>query len=104
MPIIGTSKISEEQRASYFSHKAEVARPYYYSVYLADYDITAELAPTDRSAIFRFTYPECDSSSVLIDAFDQGSYVCVQPELQRIIGLHYKEQRRSFLIISRIIL
>lgn len=86
MPIIGTSKISDEQRASYFSHKAEVARPYYYSVYLADYDITAELAPTDRSAIFRFTYPECDSSSVLIDAFDQGSYVCVQPELQRIIG------------------
>jgi predicted alpha-1,2-mannosidase len=86
MPIIGTSKVSEEERASYFSHKAEVARPYYYSVYLADYDITAELAPTDRSAIFRFTYPKCDSSSVLIDAFDKGSYVCVQPELQRIIG------------------
>ena len=47
----------EDERASWFSHKAETATPYYYGVYLADHDIYAELAPTERAAMFRFTYP-----------------------------------------------
>ena len=36
MPIVGKPVFDEEQRASWFSHKAEKATPYYYSVYLAD--------------------------------------------------------------------
>ncbi|MEJ0033852.1 MAG: hypothetical protein WDO15_27515 [Bacteroidota bacterium] len=44
--------------ASSFSHKAEVAKPYYYSVYLADYNVTAEVAPTEHAASMRFTFPE----------------------------------------------
>ena len=43
MPLTGKIKISENARASWFSHKAEVVKPYYYSVYLADYDVTAEI-------------------------------------------------------------
>ena len=57
MPLTGRIKNSENDRASWFSHKAEVAKPYYYSVYLADYDVTAEVTPTERAAIFRFTFP-----------------------------------------------
>src|SRR3546814_12401620 len=34
----GPLKIREDERASWFSHKAEEARPYSYKVYLADYD------------------------------------------------------------------
>ena len=45
----------EEGRASWFSHKAETARPYYYSVYLADHDVLAEMTATSRAAVFRFT-------------------------------------------------
>ena len=59
MPVKGM-KINEEERASWFSHKAEVAKPYYYSVYLAEHDIIAEITPTDRAAYFRFTFPETD--------------------------------------------
>ena len=59
---------SEKDRASWFSHKAETARPYYYSVYLADYDVTAEVCPSERAAILRFTFPESDSSYILLDA------------------------------------
>lgn len=86
MPVTGGNRITEEERASWFSHKAEVARPYYYSVYLADYDITAEVTPTERAALFRFTFPESDSSAVVIDAFAGGSMIKIVPEENRIIG------------------
>ncbi|MFN2313191.1 MAG: GH92 family glycosyl hydrolase [Bacteroidales bacterium] len=86
MPVTGAGRITEEERASWFSHKAEEARPYYYSVYMADYDITAEVTPTERSALFRFTFPESDSSAVVIDAFSGGSMVKIIPEERKIIG------------------
>ncbi len=86
MPVTGGNRLTEEERASWFSHKAEVAKPWYYSVYLADYDITAEVTPTERAAIFRFTFPESDSSAVVIDAFAGGSMVSVIPEQNRVVG------------------
>ena len=86
MPVTGGNRLTEVQRASWFSHKAEVARPYYYSVYLADYDITAEVTPTERAAMFRFTFPESDSSAVVIDAFAGGSMVQIIPGENRVVG------------------
>lgn len=86
MPVVGNVLPDEESRASWFSHKAEVASPYYYKVYLADYDVTTELVPTERCAMFRITYPETDSARIIIDAFDSGSYIKVVPEENRIVG------------------
>lgn len=86
MPITGAVRFEEKDRASWFSHKAEVARPYYYKVYLADEDVTTEITPTERAASFRFTFPQADSSSVVIDALDKGSYIKVIPQENKIIG------------------
>ena len=86
MPITGKLRVSQTARASWFSHKAEVAKPYYYSIYLADDDITAELTPTERTAQFRFTYPRSDSSYIIIDAYDRGSYIKVIPAENKIVG------------------
>ncbi|AQT69116.1 putative alpha-1,2-mannosidase [Anaerohalosphaera lusitana] len=86
MPVVGDLAVRTEERASWFSHKAETARPYYYSAYLADHDVTAELTPTHRAAQFRFTFPKSDKSYVLLDAFPQGSYVKIMPEKRTIIG------------------
>ena len=86
MPITGEATFDEEKRASWFSHKAEIAKPYYYRVYLADYDITTEIAPTERAAMFRFTFPQEEMSYVVLDAYDRGSYVQIQPEKNRIVG------------------
>ena len=36
--------------------------------------------------MFRFTFPESESSYVVIDAFDNGSYVKVIPAENKIIG------------------
>jgi len=86
MPVAGRLVFREEDRASWFSHKTEVAKPYYYSVYLADHDVTAEITPTERAAAFRFTFPQTDSAFVVVDAFDKGSYVKIIPQERKIIG------------------
>ena len=86
MPVTGELKFKGAERASWFSHKAEVAQPHYYKVYLADYDVTTEFTPTDRAVSFRFTFPENDESYILLDAFDGGSMVKIIPEERKIIG------------------
>jgi predicted alpha-1,2-mannosidase len=86
MPTVGKKVFDENKRASWFSHKAEVATPYYYSVYLADYDVTAEVAPTDRAAALQFTFPETNEANVVIDAFDKGSYIKLIPSENKVIG------------------
>ena len=86
MAVTGELKYQEDERASWFSHKAEEARPYYYKTYLADYDISAEVAPTERAAIFKFTFPKSDSSYIILDAFNKGSMVTIIPEERKIIG------------------
>ena len=81
----------EEKRASWFSHKAEDARPYYYKVYLADYDVTAEVTPTERAAVMRFTFPETSMaekriSRIVVDAFDKGSAIKYDVNKRTITG------------------
>src|SRR6201996_2146606 len=93
MPVTGHLKVSQNGRASWFSHKAETVKPYYYSVYLADHDVTTEITPTERAAQFRFTYPKTDSSFIVIDAFDKESYVKIIPEKREIIGYSTKYAR-----------
>lgn len=86
MPITGKPEFDEEKRASWFSHKGEVATPAYYKVYLAEHDVVTEMTPTERAVLFRFTFPENEHSYVVVDAFDKGSYVKVIPEKNKIIG------------------
>jgi predicted alpha-1,2-mannosidase len=86
LPETGDPQFNQDKRASWFSHKAEIAKPYFYQVYLADYDVTAEMAPTNRACIMRFTYPKTDKASVIVDAFDKGSYIKIIPEQNKIIG------------------
>ncbi|WP_455626958.1 GH92 family glycosyl hydrolase [Parabacteroides johnsonii] len=86
MPVVGAPEFDQDKRASWFSHKSEIAKPYYYEVYLAEHDVKTELTPTDRAAMFRFTFPENEHSYVVVDAFDKGSYIKVIPEENKIIG------------------
>ncbi len=86
MAVTGELKFQEEERASWFSHKAETVRPHYYSIYLADYDVEVEVTPTERAAFFQFKFPEADSSYILLDAFFKGSMVKILPEERKIIG------------------
>ncbi|WP_246539099.1 GH92 family glycosyl hydrolase [Litoribacter ruber] len=105
MPITGDIKVDEDERASWFSHKSEEVSPYYYRVYLADHDVTTELVPTERAARFRIAYPATDGAHLVIDAFDDGSYVKVIPEENKVIGYTTKnsggvpENFRNYFVI-----
>ncbi len=86
MPVVGEPKFKEDDRASWFSHKGEEAKAYYYKVYLAEHDVVTEFTPTERAVMFRFTFPESNDSYVVVDAFDRGSYIKIDKENNRIIG------------------
>jgi len=85
-PETGEIIVDENKRASWFSHKAETAKPHYYKAYLSNYDVTTEITPTERAALLRFTFPESDASHILIDAFDKGSMVKISPQERKITG------------------
>ena len=85
MPAVG-DVFFEDERASAFSHKAEVAKPHYYSVYLADHDLTTEIVPTERAAMFRIRYPQTDSACVVIDPFNKGGYIKLLSDKRTLVG------------------
>lgn len=86
MPTVGKMIFTDQERGSWFSHKAETATPYNYKVYLADYDITTELSATERAAIFEVTYPEAENAMLIVDAYPGNSLVKFIPEENKIIG------------------
>jgi len=86
MPLTGKPEFDQDKRASWFSHKTEIAKPYYYKVFLSDYDVTTEITPTERAAMFRFTFTGQKNAFIVVDAFDNGSYIKIIPEEKKIIG------------------
>jgi predicted alpha-1,2-mannosidase len=93
MPVTGKMKFDQDDRASWFSHKSEISKPYYYSVFLADANVNAEMTTTERAAHFQFNYPKSDSSFIVIDALDRGSYIKIFPKENKIIGYSTKNAR-----------
>jgi len=74
MPVTGELKTTPgkptEPGSGYrsrFSHSNETALPGYYSVFLDDYGIRAELTSTTRTAFQRYTFPEADTARIVID-------------------------------------
>ncbi len=74
MPITGNVKIKpgsqdnpDEGYRSRFSHSKEEASPGYYSVYLEDYGIKAELTATTRTGVQRYTFPKTKDAHILFD-------------------------------------
>jgi predicted alpha-1,2-mannosidase len=67
-----------ENYGSRFSHDEEQASTGYYKVRLADYDVTAELTTTLHTGFHRYTFPNTDDASLLIDLNSSVSYRRVQ--------------------------
>jgi len=86
MPVTDSIKYKEKDRASWFSHKREIVKPYYYQVYLGDPDVWVNMTTTERGACFKIDYPGGTNSYLVLDAFFQGSYVKIIPQERKIIG------------------
>ncbi|MTH14202.1 glycoside hydrolase family 92 protein [Flavobacterium sp. LC2016-01] len=52
---------------SAFSHTTEKAEPAYYSVFLEDHKIKAELTATTRVGMHQYTFPKSDEAHIILD-------------------------------------
>lgn len=52
---------------SAFSHSTEKAEPAYYSVFLEDHKIKAELTATARVGMHQYTFPKSDEAHIILD-------------------------------------
>ena len=68
VPILPvTGRVDADDYASAFSHDNESARPGYYQVYLSRYHVNAELTPTLRCALHRYSFRPDDEKKILVD-------------------------------------
>jgi predicted alpha-1,2-mannosidase len=65
------------QRALEFSHDDETAKPYYYGVTFKN-GLEAEIAPSDHSAVMRFTFTG-DASSLILDNVNNNAGITLTP-------------------------
>ena len=86
MPVKDTALTDQDARASWFSHKSEEARPYYYQVYLCDPDVNVEMTPTERAVAMRFTYPDSPMSGFVVDPMSEGVEMKVLDDGKTITG------------------
>jgi predicted alpha-1,2-mannosidase len=63
----GSKENPDEGYRSRFSHENETASPGYYSVFLNDYKIKAELTVTPRAGFHKYTFPSTDQGHIIID-------------------------------------
>ncbi len=74
MPTVGELKFIPGRKdhpgegyRSRFKHENEIASPGYYSVYLDDYKVKAELTVSLRAGLHKYTFPKSYSSNIIID-------------------------------------
>lgn len=68
MPIVGQWNVPPDRsHASPYDKATEKASPGYYSVNFPDSGIRTELATSERTGYYRFTFPKTEEAAVLID-------------------------------------
>ncbi|WP_202595436.1 GH92 family glycosyl hydrolase [Stenotrophomonas panacihumi] len=80
----GVPPVNRADRALTFRHENEIAQPHQYRVRF-DNGIVAEIAPTDRAAMMRFTFPADDASLVFDNVDDRGG-LSLSPETGELTG------------------
>lgn len=75
MPQTGPIALNAGKRASSYRLDKSIIMPYFAKARLLRYQTDLEITPTERCAIFRFTFPECEIGRVVIDPFRGESTV-----------------------------
>ena len=72
MPQTGLCLATAARRSSTYDRPNLVVKPHYCRVYLVRYDCLVELVPTERCAIFRFSFYNTGTARLIFDIFSQG--------------------------------
>ncbi|QRP49910.1 GH92 family glycosyl hydrolase [Amycolatopsis sp. FDAARGOS 1241] len=93
LPGTGPVEPDPRRRALTFSHADETDRPHHYGVRFTN-GLTADLAPADHAAIFRFTFPG-DRGWVLFDNARNRGGLRVHPDTGVVTGHTWVRSRLS---------
>ncbi|MRG43593.1 glycoside hydrolase family 92 protein [Chitinophaga sp. SYP-B3965] len=85
MPGIDSLTVNQDQRATSFEHENEIAKPYYYSVILNN-KVRTEMAPTERGAHLRFSFPKGHKGNIVLDGYTGLSGVKIYPKEKMVTG------------------
>lgn len=104
MPMVDELVVDENKREAKFSHSNEIAKPNYYKVTF-DNQLTTEIAPTERGAHLRFSYPKSKKSYLVLDGYTRLSGVQIFPKEQKITGYvnngeGFKKGWKSYFVIK----
>ena len=72
MPIVGPWTAPPARMGSVYDRSRQTATPGYYSVYLNDFHVKAEMTVTDWTGMYRFTFPQSAQSHILMDMGRRG--------------------------------
>lgn len=103
-PAAGTWK----NRQTY-DHDLEITKPFYYSTYLIDEDITVQFVPAAKTGLFTFLFPEDKNKRIRFSIVNQGEWNIVSEDsfegIEEIEGMkvfvHGKFNRTAQLSIDR---
>lgn len=86
MPLAGELKVSHKERLVPFSHQQEKSTPYNYSV-IFDNGVQTSLSATSRGAVFEVTFPDKEDQYVVVDAYNGGGSMVIEPENKLLKGV-----------------
>lgn len=87
MPVTSFTQLDLDANSATFSHDQEEAHPHHYKVSFTDKGITAEITPTMRGGMFRFSYPADQEKKLLWNVGPGEGSVKLFPAEGRIEGL-----------------
>ncbi len=90
MPETGKLNCLPEKRGSHFSHKEEFSSPYFYKVYLKDYNVIAELTSTTRCGLLKFNFNDADKGFIVVEPNSNygDGFIKIIPDKNEIIGFN----------------
>ena len=75
MPIVGDWTVPPERTGSIYDKSKEKSSPGYYTAYLDDFKVKAEMTVTELTGIYRFTFPRSERAHIVMDMSRGGGTV-----------------------------
>ena len=74
LPGTGNIETGTWKNRQTYDHQLEITKPFYYSTYLIDEDITTEFVPGNKSGFFRFSFPENGDKRLRFNLVNKGEW------------------------------
>ncbi|HPE75544.1 MAG TPA: GH92 family glycosyl hydrolase, partial [Draconibacterium sp.] len=77
LPGTGNIEAGTWKNRQTYDHQLEITKPFYYSTYLIDEDITTEFVPGNKTGFFRFTFPENSEKRIRFNLVNKGEWKAI---------------------------